>query len=585
MYFTPCRLAAHFDKKLTKNQIFTCDIVESVDSVLNPSAPLALRVSGHLMLGIVRIYLRKVKYLMADCTEAMWKIKLACRPGNVDLVLPAGQAGGIDDARFFGNIVPDDDYPELQDVAFDPNRLADFKGRLQAARGRNVASQHDTTQREHLSMGGARGQRRARDYFSDDEDVMRPSPLLRMGHIPDERDRSRMSDVELMREEQRPRGSIARSSMSSAAVGGVIRGGMDDDIPAFDDYMDDAAFGGEEPPQMYFDEGNMAMDDQGAYGPFDQGDEGQQVFPDEDAGGGGEEIGQPKADHRRGKKGDGGSDAVPAKPRAPRAKKPQHVAVADVKVEISGKVLKERMNFRKDILRRHPEDPLLRHVEFCGPATKTALPLSVQGLCPELQALFSMTMILSTQPLPFPLLPGAVGVVEVEAPRDASEGGRSARRRSSLAVDEGVDDLNAGGDDQQMFDDQQDFGGGGDFDGGFDAGTGAYDLASVGAGAGEGEGEGAGAGEGVGYMYDEDVAGDAPFGEWETKYGGPEESEEDGRLAKWSPRTRMVFDVLQDQLRAQDSVSFTSIAKVRARGKTRLECVVRRLTLPRLAPS
>ena len=67
-------LAAHFDKKLTKAQIFTTDISESVDSVLNPAAPLALRVSGHLMLGIVRIYSRKVKYLMADCTEAMWYV-------------------------------------------------------------------------------------------------------------------------------------------------------------------------------------------------------------------------------------------------------------------------------------------------------------------------------------------------------------------------------------------------------------------------------------------------------------------------------------------------------------------------------
>ena len=67
-------LAAHMEKKLTKNQIFTTDISESVDSVLNPAAPLALRVSGHLMLGIVRIYSRKVKYLMTDCTEAMWYV-------------------------------------------------------------------------------------------------------------------------------------------------------------------------------------------------------------------------------------------------------------------------------------------------------------------------------------------------------------------------------------------------------------------------------------------------------------------------------------------------------------------------------
>ena len=53
-------LAAHFDKKLTKNQIFSTDISSSVESVLNPAAPLALRVSGHLMLGICRIYSRKV---------------------------------------------------------------------------------------------------------------------------------------------------------------------------------------------------------------------------------------------------------------------------------------------------------------------------------------------------------------------------------------------------------------------------------------------------------------------------------------------------------------------------------------------
>ena len=64
------------EKKLTKNQIFTTDISESVDSVLNPAAPLALRVSGHLMLGIVRIYSRKVKYLMADATEAMWYVNV-----------------------------------------------------------------------------------------------------------------------------------------------------------------------------------------------------------------------------------------------------------------------------------------------------------------------------------------------------------------------------------------------------------------------------------------------------------------------------------------------------------------------------
>ncbi|GLD95922.1 hypothetical protein PINS_up004600 [Pythium insidiosum] len=78
-------LAAHWDKKLNKQQIFTADIQSSVDSIVNPQVPLALRVSGHLLLGVVRIYSRKVKYLFSDCSEALVKIKLAFRPGVVDL--------------------------------------------------------------------------------------------------------------------------------------------------------------------------------------------------------------------------------------------------------------------------------------------------------------------------------------------------------------------------------------------------------------------------------------------------------------------------------------------------------------------
>lgn len=85
-------LAAHWDKKLNKQQIFTADIRSSVDSIVNPQVPLALRVSGHLLLGVVRIYSRKVKYLFADCSEALVKIKLAFRPGVVDLPVTSQQA-------------------------------------------------------------------------------------------------------------------------------------------------------------------------------------------------------------------------------------------------------------------------------------------------------------------------------------------------------------------------------------------------------------------------------------------------------------------------------------------------------------
>lgn len=38
--------------------------------------PIALRVSGQLLLGVVRIYSRKTRYLLEDCNEALVKIKL-----------------------------------------------------------------------------------------------------------------------------------------------------------------------------------------------------------------------------------------------------------------------------------------------------------------------------------------------------------------------------------------------------------------------------------------------------------------------------------------------------------------------------
>jgi len=37
---------------------------------------MALRLSGQLLLGVVRIYFRKAKYLLEDCNEAITKIKV-----------------------------------------------------------------------------------------------------------------------------------------------------------------------------------------------------------------------------------------------------------------------------------------------------------------------------------------------------------------------------------------------------------------------------------------------------------------------------------------------------------------------------
>lgn len=133
-------LAAHNDKKLTKTHIFTTDISDSVESILNPKDPLALRMSGHLMLGIVRIFGKKVKYLLTDATEAMWKIKHSNPPGEEQII--AGEEKEIDDDRYFGkNIYNDTEFPGLEDEAFSQEMLKKYAN-LQAARRKTIVKPH-----------------------------------------------------------------------------------------------------------------------------------------------------------------------------------------------------------------------------------------------------------------------------------------------------------------------------------------------------------------------------------------------------------------------------------------------------------
>ncbi|KAJ8985324.1 hypothetical protein NQ317_008354 [Molorchus minor] len=109
-------LAAHWDKKLTKAHVFETNIEKSVDGILQPKVKMALRTSGHLLLGVVRIYSRKAKYLLADCNEAFVKIKMAFRPGMVDL--PEEHREAAVNAITLPEVFHDFDttMPELNDV-------------------------------------------------------------------------------------------------------------------------------------------------------------------------------------------------------------------------------------------------------------------------------------------------------------------------------------------------------------------------------------------------------------------------------------------------------------------------------------
>ncbi|KAH0537872.1 hypothetical protein FGG08_005424 [Glutinoglossum americanum] len=79
-------LSANLERKLSKTHILQSNIESSVSAIVDQGqAPMALRLSGQLLLGVVRIYSRKARYLLDDCNEALMKIKMAFRPGNVDL--------------------------------------------------------------------------------------------------------------------------------------------------------------------------------------------------------------------------------------------------------------------------------------------------------------------------------------------------------------------------------------------------------------------------------------------------------------------------------------------------------------------
>lgn len=103
-------LSANLERKLSKTHILQSNIESSVGAIVaQDQAPMALRLSGQLLLGVVRIYSRKARYLLEDCNEALMKIKMvpALRVAtrvcaNANLGFPprqCGPAGGRDRAH------------------------------------------------------------------------------------------------------------------------------------------------------------------------------------------------------------------------------------------------------------------------------------------------------------------------------------------------------------------------------------------------------------------------------------------------------------------------------------------------------
>ncbi|KAH3675682.1 hypothetical protein WICMUC_002544 [Wickerhamomyces mucosus] len=87
-------LAANLEKKLHKSQFLQSNITDSTQAIAaatsnnDDSEALALRLSGQLLYGVVRIYSRKAKYLLDDVSDALLKLKSAFKSTANSVTLP-----------------------------------------------------------------------------------------------------------------------------------------------------------------------------------------------------------------------------------------------------------------------------------------------------------------------------------------------------------------------------------------------------------------------------------------------------------------------------------------------------------------
>ena len=77
-------LACHWERKLSKLQYINTNIPTSIDCIKNE---MQIRIQSQLLLGIVKIYSKKTKYLLEDCNDALVKLKMNLKPGLVNLRL------------------------------------------------------------------------------------------------------------------------------------------------------------------------------------------------------------------------------------------------------------------------------------------------------------------------------------------------------------------------------------------------------------------------------------------------------------------------------------------------------------------
>lgn len=108
-------LAANYEKKLSKQQLINTNIISSSKYISNQpinssgqqnnANTITLRLSGQLLLGIVRIFSRKTKYLLDDVNDVLYKTKNSFKYASGAMVL-GGIGGANGNANLTINLAP-----------------------------------------------------------------------------------------------------------------------------------------------------------------------------------------------------------------------------------------------------------------------------------------------------------------------------------------------------------------------------------------------------------------------------------------------------------------------------------------------
>eukprot|EP01006_Ploeotia_vitrea_P032956 TRINITY_DN65137_c0_g2_i1.p1 TRINITY_DN65137_c0_g2~~TRINITY_DN65137_c0_g2_i1.p1 ORF type:complete len:566 (-),score=67.27 TRINITY_DN65137_c0_g2_i1:203-1900(-) len=112
-------MSAHWDHKLTKSDVQMINLKDVIVEIEGGEVPLALRLSGELMLGVVRVFASKVRYLLLECEhiEKLTKTemkKMAIK--RIGIKRSRGKAGGM--VMFPEMDIPESNRAEVDQFAF-----------------------------------------------------------------------------------------------------------------------------------------------------------------------------------------------------------------------------------------------------------------------------------------------------------------------------------------------------------------------------------------------------------------------------------------------------------------------------------